>query len=170
MVTRLNHPPLQLFQVEGFQAMGNSFYAACCKWQIMNVWSGESFLLNNYGLCGWRKWSAWQSAVWKSGHTQVRHHDRASETRRSVLGYIGRACQCQTDQLSVDQCSSQCPLLGRSQVINWDGSTESKDCQVNWLYVCVSLCNCGEPKSKINIIIINYFILSPGVVVNATTH
>lgn len=34
---------------------------------------------------------------------------------RAGFGYRGHTCQCQTDQLSADQCSSQYPLLYRPQ-------------------------------------------------------
>lgn len=66
-----------------------------------------------------------QRAVQETGHTQVRHLDRAPETR-SVLGYMGQGCRCQIDRLSADQCSSQSSLLGRSQVINSAGSADRR--------------------------------------------
>ncbi len=85
---------------------------------------GKSFLLNSSDSCGGRKWSVlaeYCMREWPHTHTQVRHLARAPETRRSVLGYMDRACQCQTDQLSDDHCVSRYPLLGCSQVINCDG-------------------------------------------------
>lgn len=73
-------------------------------------------------------------SVGKNRHTQVRHLDRVPETRRSVLGYRGHSYQCQTDQLSADQCSCHYPLMSRLKpetrstffsvkLMNWDRSS-----------------------------------------------
>lgn len=118
-----------------WKASGYGELFLCCVLQmtrqIINVWVGESFLLNNYVLCEWRNWSALaESFIW--GPARLRWGTMTELLEISArLHTVGRPCQCQTDQLSADQCSSHYPLLlGHSQVINWDDGTDSKGSQV----------------------------------------